>query len=75
MFKKYKNVSGNSGIDTYQIGDTYIIIKFLKGEHKYYKYTYQVTGKNDVEQMKLLAGLGIGLNRFIERRGDFEDKW
>ncbi|MGY6649522.1 hypothetical protein [Wenyingzhuangia sp. IMCC45574] len=62
--KKYNNISGQSDIDFFQIGDEYIIIKLSKtGEEL--KYSYENTGKNKVEKMKSLAIRGSGLWRYI----------
>lgn len=63
--KRYKNLQGNSGIMSYSIGRDSIVIAF-RGGHTY-KYTYAVTGKEHVQNMKLLATEGKGLSTYISR--------
>jgi len=60
---KYKNLGGNSGIDSYQLGEDRITVTFNDGMS--YLYTYGSTGKENIEHMKALAVTGIGLNGFI----------
>lgn len=63
--KPYKNLSGNSGVAAYEIGEDYIKVKFRDGD--VYLYNYSVTGKFNVERMKKLAEEGKGLSTFISR--------
>lgn len=60
---KYLNLGGDSGVDTYKIEEESIKITFKRGGT--YLYTYQVTGRENVQEMKLLARNGRGLNAFI----------
>lgn len=62
----YKNINGDSNVLAYEIGNDYIDVQF-KGTAKTYKYSYQSTGKANVETMKKLAKNGDGLNSFINR--------
>ncbi len=62
--EKYKDINGDSGVDSYTIGDDYIDVKFEKTS-KVYRYSNRNAGKNNVEEMKRLAKLGDGLNSFI----------
>ncbi|WP_317899683.1 hypothetical protein [Aurantibacillus circumpalustris] len=62
--KTYKNLSGTSGVVAYEIGKTYIKIKF-DGESGIYTFDYKRPGKQLVEQMKLHAAKGQGLGSFI----------
>ncbi len=75
--KKYLNISGESGIEAYEIGTDYIIVKFNNGAICNYLYTYNSTGKENVDKMKQLAEDGSGLNSFISRfiRNRYEKKW
>lgn len=59
----YKNLSGNSGVISYEIGDDYIIVQFREGAT--YLYNYESAGAETVEQMKQHAISGEGLNSFI----------
>ncbi|WP_438023459.1 hypothetical protein [Sorangium sp. So ce233] len=60
---KYRNLGGNSGVDTYKIEEESIEITFNSGGT--YLYTYQAPGGYHVERMKDLARSGRGLNAFI----------
>lgn len=61
--ERYRNTSGNSGIQSYEIGDDFIIVQFNDGWQ--YLYDYTSTGISNVEKMKNLAQSGHGLNSFI----------
>jgi hypothetical protein len=63
--ERYKNLNGNSGIMSYDIGRDSIIVMF-RGGHTYL-YNYVVTGKVHIEKMKKLARKGIGLSTYISR--------
>lgn len=64
--QRYLNVDGDSNIEAYEIGTTYIDVKFF-GTAKVYRYSYYSAGKANVEKMKELAREGNGLNSFIMR--------
>jgi hypothetical protein len=64
--KTYKNLSGDSGVVAYEVGKTFIRIKF-EGESGIYTYDYKRPGKALVEQMKTLALKGKGLSTFISQ--------
>lgn len=59
----YKNLSGSSGVSSYEIGDDYIEVTF-KG-NSVYLYNYYKPGKLHVDKMKTLAQAGSGLNSYI----------
>ncbi len=61
--ERYQNLSGDSGIYAYEIERESIGIQFRDGT--YYLYTYNSAGEAAVEQMKMLAGAGRGLNSYI----------
>lgn len=63
--ERYKNLGENSSIVAFEIGNDFI--KFQFGNGSLYLYTYQSTGKDDVEYMKGLEKSGAGLNSFIQR--------
>lgn len=53
---RYLNLSGNSPISHYEIGNDFIIVKFNNGRYLYYIYTNSgKAGKNHVDIMKSLA--------------------
>ena len=62
----YKNIGGDSGVEGYEIGPDYIVVKFKKTMRNY-AYSYASAGKDAVEHMKVLAGRGEGLNEFINK--------
>ncbi len=63
--EKYKNLGGDSGVSAYEIASGSIIVEFSDGAA--YLYTYQSAGSPNIEQMKLLAVRGEGLNAFINK--------
>lgn len=64
--ERYLNIDGDSNIESYEIGTSYIAVKFFKTA-KVYVYSYASAGKENVEIMKKLARQGNGLNSFIMR--------
>ena len=64
MFVRYKDKDGDSNVEAYEIGFTYINVKFY-GTPKVYTYSYLKAGKQHVERMKVLAINGDGLNSYI----------
>ena len=63
----YKGLSGNSGVKLYEIGDDQIKIRFAHKDSFTYVYNYSITGRQNVEKMKLLAVKGKGLSTFISQ--------
>ena len=61
--KRYKNLSGGSGIMAYESGPDFTRVRFSSGS--VYLYTYDSADPDDIEQMKELASKGEGLNSFI----------
>ena len=55
---------GGSGISAYKIGQNYIIVQFSDGAT--YVYDCQSTSVEHVEEMKVLAQMGEGLNSYIK---------
>jgi len=64
--EKYKNLSGNSGVESFEIGEDFIRIKFQKVEAPYI-YNHQNPGRKKVEKMKVLAQTGKGLSTYISQ--------
>ncbi|MGD9651875.1 MAG: hypothetical protein AB7I96_02265 [Candidatus Dadabacteria bacterium] len=60
--KRYKNLSGNSGVTAYETGPDYIKVRYREGG-----VYLAVTGRYNVERMKTLAEEGMGLSTFISR--------
>lgn len=46
--ENYKNLSGDSGVKAYELGNDSISIEFSDGA--VYRYTYQSAGKRNVEK-------------------------
>ena len=62
----YDNLSGHSGVKSFEIGDDYIKIKF-KDSDRVYRYSNEKAGRQHVEMMKHLATEGRGLNAYIAK--------
>lgn len=65
IMEQYLNLGGNSNVKAYSIGQDYIDVVFGRGAH--YRYSYRSAGIDKVEQMKMLAKKGVGLNSYIMR--------
>ena len=61
--QSYANHGGDSGVDAFEIGEDYIIVRFHSGHC--YKYTSASVGQENLSKMKRLARQGEGLNAFI----------
>jgi hypothetical protein len=63
--KRYRNLSGGSGVSAYDIGPDSVAVRFLDGT--VYVYSYASAGRDKVEEMKRLALAGRGLATFISQ--------
>ena len=63
MFKRYKNLGGNSSIECFEIGRDYIALVF-KGMKHMYVYPLALLGSNNYTQMVFLAERGQGLRGY-----------
>jgi len=61
--EKYKNLKGDSGVQSYKIGSDFIIVHFKNDGS--YLYNYDIPGSSHVERMKKLAIKGKGLSTYI----------
>ncbi len=61
--ERYRNLGGDSGVVAYEIGADFIRVQCSDGA--VYLYTDVSAGSHNIEQMKLLARNGQGLNSFI----------
>jgi hypothetical protein len=66
-WEKYLNINRKSNVLAYEIGNDYIRVIFNKTD-AIYTYNSQMPGHSHVEQMKLFARRGIGLNSYIGTR-------
>lgn len=65
----YKNRSRKSSVYAFVIGDDFIAVQF-KTNGSVYRYSYTRAGRSNVETMKRLARLGLGLNTYIKNNVD-----
>jgi hypothetical protein len=61
----YLNLSGRSGVSSYDCGDDWIEVTFIDGVT--YRYTNESVGASHVGIMKGLAADGKGLHSYIYR--------
>jgi hypothetical protein len=61
----YRNSSGRSGVLAYEIQRESILVEFRHGGR--YLYNYDTTGREHVEEMKVLALEGRGLATYINK--------
>lgn len=69
--QKYLNFSGRSNVESFEIGENFIVVKFY-GTARTYRYSYMSAGQINVENMKRLALAGRGLNSYINKHVRFE---
>lgn len=71
----YANLSGNSGVASYELGDGQLTVLFKNGWH--YLYTEASTGAQHIAQMHVLAKAGKGLSAYISQHVKklFAKKW
>lgn len=73
----YKNLTGRSNVEAYEITDEAIAVRFKSGRVRNYLYDSVRPGSQIVEKMKVLALQGHGLNSFIVTtvKSRFSRKW
>jgi hypothetical protein len=64
--QRYKNLNGDSNVESFEIGGDHILVKFF-GTARLYRYSYSKAGAYHVEQLKSLALNGRGLNSYINK--------
>ena len=71
----YANLSGDSGINAYDIAPDAIVVRYTNGWH--YAFTTASTGAWHVAEMQRLATAGAGLSAYIARHayGTHARKW
>ncbi|MCK9618029.1 MAG: hypothetical protein M0R21_09375 [Lentimicrobiaceae bacterium] len=70
----YKNLSGNSGITHYEIGEDYIDVKFIDNPTIYF-YCNKKISKAHINKMKDLAKKGKGLCTYIAQNPEIKDNF
>lgn len=75
--KTYRNLSGTSNIQCYDITDDAIHVVFQSGTHRHYLYNHERPGKAMVDEMKRLAAEGRGLCTYISRavKDNYAKRW
>lgn len=63
--ERYRDLSGNSGVDAYESGPDWIRLRFKHGGT--YLYNHIRPGPTDVARMKELACSGNGLATYINQ--------
>lgn len=63
-FEKYRNTQTNSGVTAFELHKEQISVLF---DNMVYIYTYPVTGRKHVDEMKRLAKKGKGLSTYISQ--------
>lgn len=61
----YANLSGRSGVVSYDVGPDYLDVTFRGG--RTYRYPENLNGKTVIDAMKQMAQAGRGLATFIAR--------
>lgn len=73
----YKNLGGNSSVESYEIAENSIHVRFKSGAQRNYLYDSIRPGMAVVNSMKQLAIQGRGLNSYISTtvKSNFSKKW
>ena len=66
--ERYRNLSGDSGVEAYALGDGCIAVRFSSGV--IYWYTEASVGPDHVAEMTRLACYGKGLSTYISTHAD-----
>jgi hypothetical protein len=66
--ERYRNLSGDSGVDAYELGDDFIKVRFKPGV--VYWYTAASIGARHLAVLKRLAQRGRGLGTYISQHPD-----
>lgn len=61
----YRDINGDSGVSSYEIGEDSIRVQFSSGS--IYLYTDASAGAQHIANMKALAARGDGLNAYINK--------
>lgn len=72
---KYKNLSGNSTVDSYEYTETDFTVLFNDGMH--YLYSTQQNDLAEIQEMQHLADAGAGLGTMLATRPHhpYDKKW
>ena len=70
--RPYLNLSGQSGVQGYDLGSDFIDVRFHDRD-KPYRYSFRGVGQVNVERMKKLAMAGRGLSTFISQHPEVKN--
>ena len=63
---RYLNYGGSTDVAAYEAGYDFIEVQLRNGE--IYRYDYSKPGQHHVDQLKLLAKRGAGLDQYLNDR-------
>lgn len=63
--RRYRNLSGDSGVVAYRTGPDFLLVQFVGGE--VYEYLAAEAGTGHIVTMQALAAAGRGLSKYIAR--------
>src|SRR5947199_4265870 len=67
QLKRYRNLSGSSGVIEYAYQLTWIVVSFRGNLDLFYIYTDEKPGAPEIAEMKSRADAGIDLSRYISQ--------
>lgn len=71
--QRYKNISGSSGVISYETGADYIKVKFKN--NTVYLYAAPRIASSHIEKMKTLAKSGKGLGTYINQHKEIKENF
>jgi hypothetical protein len=69
--ERYRNLSGDSGVEAYEIADDFVKVRFRPGV--VYWYTKASVGAQHLAALKRLARRGRGLSTYISRHAEVKE--
>lgn len=67
----YRNLSGDSGVEAFEIGDDFVAVRFKSGT--VYWYTAASVGARHLAALKRLAERGQGLSTYISQHAEVSE--
>jgi hypothetical protein len=71
QMQRYRNLSGNSGVEAYELGEDFIQVRFRPGV--VYWYTEASVGVRHLAALKRLALQGRGLGTYISQHAEVKE--
>ncbi|MFL9961501.1 hypothetical protein PQR02_10400 [Paraburkholderia sediminicola] len=69
--ERYRNLSGDSGVDAYELGEDFVKVRFRPGV--VYWYTEASVGARHLAVLKRLARRGQGLGTYISQHPEVKN--